>query len=244
LEDVLTKVALFSRDQADMVFYTAEDEHGSAMLCAAATDLPTKLRQTLWRQDKPMVLTSGTLAVGESFRRFQEATGLATDHRVRESVALSPFQYSKNCLLYFPCFRPHQGDGDYYDKLAREIRALLTVTCGHALVLFTSYAAMSSVKERLRKMDLPFPCPDAIKEKEREKYPTLRAYLRAVAVPEMQIKLRQGFGRAIRTETDTCVVAILDPRAAKGQRYFADVLTALPKMPVTSSLRGVETTAF
>jgi ATP-dependent DNA helicase DinG len=91
---------------------------------------------------------------------------------------------------------------------------------------------------------LPFPCPDAIKEKEREKYPTLRAYLRAVAVPEMQIKLRQGFGRAIRTETDTCVVAILDPRAAKGQRYFADVLTALPKMPVTSSLRGVETTAF
>jgi ATP-dependent DNA helicase DinG len=70
---------------------------------------------------------------------------------------------------------------------------------------------------------LPFPCPDAIKEKEREKYPTLRAYLRTVAVPEMQIKLRQGFGRAIRTETDTCVVAILDPRAAKGQRYFADV---------------------
>jgi hypothetical protein len=33
---------------------------------------------------------------------------------------------------------------------------------------------------------------------------------------------------------------ILDPRAAKGQRYFADVLTALPKMPVTSSLGEVE----
>jgi ATP-dependent DNA helicase DinG len=56
----------------------------------------------------------------------------------------------------------------------------------------------------------------------------------------MQIKLKQGFGRAIRTETDTCVIAILDERAAKGQRYRKDVLAALPEMPVTGSLREVE----
>lgn len=61
--------------------------------------------------------------------------------------------------------------------------------------------------------------PDALKEKERERYPTLQSFLRAVVVPEMQIKLKQGFGRAIRTENDTCVVAILDERAARNQRY-------------------------
>ena len=55
----------------------------------------------------------------------------------------------------------------------------------------------------------------------------------------MQIKLKQGFGRAIRTETDTCVIAILDERAIKGKRYFKDVLSALPKMPVTDSLEDV-----
>ncbi len=55
----------------------------------------------------------------------------------------------------------------------------------------------------------------------------------------MQIKLKQGFGRAIRTETDTCVIAILDERAVKGKRYFKDVLSALPKMPVTDSLEDV-----
>ena len=48
--------------------------------------------------------------------------------------------------------------------------------------------------------------PDAVKEQERMKHATLHDFLRAVVVPEMQIKLRQGFGRAIRTETDTCVV--------------------------------------
>ena len=56
----------------------------------------------------------------------------------------------------------------------------------------------------------------------------------------MQVKLKQGFGRAIRTETDTCVVAILDERAAKGQRYHRDVLAALPDLPVTDSLAEVE----
>ena len=87
---------------------------------------------------------------------------------------------------------------------------------------------------------LPFAYPDAVKEKEREDYPNLREFLRSVVVPEMQIKLRQGFGRAIRTETDTCVVAVLDPRAARGRRYFQSMAEALPGMPVTGSLRAVE----
>ena len=56
----------------------------------------------------------------------------------------------------------------------------------------------------------------------------------------MQIKLKQGFGRAIRTETDTCVVAILDERSVPGQRYFRDVETALPEMQITNSLQAVE----
>ena len=87
---------------------------------------------------------------------------------------------------------------------------------------------------------LPFAVPDALKEKERERHPSLNAFIRAVSVPEMQIKLKQGFGRAIRTEADTCIIAILDERAAKGQRYRKDVLAALPEMPVTGSLRDVE----
>lgn len=48
-------------------------------------------------------------------------------------------------------------------------------------------------------------------------YPTLQDYIKMVVIPDMQVKLRQGFGRAIRTETDTCVVSILDYRAAVSQ---------------------------
>ena len=290
LNSVSSTVSLFHQGHPDMVFYTEEDTHGGTMLCATISDLTAQLRQTLWRQEWPAILTSATLAVGEDFRRFKEETGLLTDSRVTESVALSPFDYQKNCLLYLPQVPPRQKSAAYYDELAKEIAALLDAAQGHALALFTSYAAMSAVKERLPGHGLryplftmgrsaihtteqfkaspgsvllaagtawegfdfpgdcvslliiprlPFAVPDALKEKERENHPTLRLFIRTVVVPEMQIKLKQGFGRAIRTETDTCVVAILDERAAKGKRYSKDVLAALPEMPVTGSLEDV-----
>ena len=290
LNSVSSTVSLFHQGHPDMVFYTEEDAHGGTMLCATISDLTAQLRQTLWRQERPAILTSATLAVGEDFRRFKEETGLLTDSRVTESVAPSPFDYQQNCLLYLPQVPPRQKSAAYYDELAKEIAALLDAAQGHALALFTSYAAMSAVKERLPGHGLryplftmgrsaihtteqfkaspgsmllaagaawegfdfpgdcvslliiprlPFAVPDALKEKERENHPTLRLFIRAVVVPEMQIKLKQGFGRAIRTETDTCVVAILDERAAKGKRYSKDVLAALPEMPVTGSLKDV-----
>ena len=86
---------------------------------------------------------------------------------------------------------------------------------------------------------LPFAFPDELKEKQKERYGSLHDFIQAVIVPEMQIKLRQGFGRAIRTETDTCVVAVLDERCIPGQRYHKALMEALPEIPVTSDLGEV-----
>ena len=61
--------------------------------------------------------------------------------------------------------------------------------------------------------------PDPISEAQKKEYASLKDYIQAVIVPDMQKKLRQGFGRALRTETDTCVVSILDERAGEGGRY-------------------------
>ena len=75
---------------------------------------------------------------------------------------------------------------------------------------------------------LPFGIPNELGERRKKEYDSLTDYIRSEVVPEMQIKLRQGFGRAIRTETDTCVVAVLDERCAPGKRYYEDLLNALP----------------
>ena len=290
LNKLSSTMKLFTGERTGLVYYTMEDRRGGTMLCAVAADMTAQLRATLWSQDRSFILTSGTLAVGADFRRFKEETGLLADGRVTESVSPSPFDYMANCLLYLPHHPPELTNSGYFDELAAEIAALLDACWGHALVLFTSYAAMSAIKERLTEMNLswdiftlgrsavhttqqfkaepgsvllatgaawegfdfpgdcvsllviprlPFSHPDTLKERKRAEYPDLRSFIRAVAVPEMQIKLKQGFGRAIRTETDTCVVAILDERSAPGQRHFEAMRAALPEMRVTDSLEDV-----
>ena len=87
---------------------------------------------------------------------------------------------------------------------------------------------------------LPFAVPDPISEAEKETYESLEDYIQAIIVPDMQKKLRQGFGRAIRTETDTCVVSILDFRAVKGGKYHEDVMCALPSCQMAEELREVQ----
>lgn len=81
---------------------------------------------------------------------------------------------------------------------------------------------------------LPFAAPDPISDYEQTLYSDMDAYKARVLVPEMLIKLKQGFGRLIRTETDTGVCAILDSRTRKGGAYHIRVLDALPDCPLTS----------
>ena len=87
---------------------------------------------------------------------------------------------------------------------------------------------------------LPFAVPDPISEAEKETYDSLESYIQSIIVPDMQKKLRQGFGRAIRTETDTCVVSILDIRAVKGGKYHEDVMCALPSCRIAEELKEVQ----
>jgi len=87
---------------------------------------------------------------------------------------------------------------------------------------------------------LPFAVPDPISEYEQSLYPNIQEYKRHVIVPEMLLKLKQGFGRLIRLESDTGVVAILDSRVRMGGTYRGAVLGALPPCRVTDSITAVK----
>ena len=288
----ITSAALaIYEERENMIRYTEQNDNGGTNLCTTVSNLDDQLRHTLWSQPRPFLLTSGTLAVGTDFRRFKMESGLMSVERITETVAPSPFNYRKNCLLYLSKSPLHIQSVEYYDALTEEIARLLQASHGHGLVLFTSYTAMSAVKERLMKKELPWPLmamgrnaihtteqfkaqpgsvllatgaawegldfsgdsvsmliiprlpfahPDAISENERKKFPTLRDFIRSAVIPAMQIKLRQGFGRAIRTEYDTCAVAILDERAVYGGRYFSDMRAALPDMRITSNPSDIQ----
>jgi ATP-dependent DNA helicase DinG len=55
----------------------------------------------------------------------------------------------------------------------------------------------------------------------------------------MQVKLKQGDGRLVRSESDTGVVAILDIRAGEKGAYHNHVLDALPKRKTTTDIEVV-----
>lgn len=87
---------------------------------------------------------------------------------------------------------------------------------------------------------LPFPIPDPVSDYEKSQYPDMNEYLDAVLIPKMLIKLRQGVGRLIRSETDTGVISILDARAGVKGRYHDAVLAALPKCQLASEVNDIQ----
>ena len=64
-------------------------------------------------------------------------------------------------------------------------------------------------------------------------------WFRDFSMPQAQIRLKQGFGRLIRTKTDRGVVAILDSRLAK-KMYGREFIRFLPQCPVTVRMADVQ----
>ena len=58
-------------------------------------------------------------------------------------------------------------------------------------------------------------------------------------LPEATLKLKQGYGRLIRTKTDTGMVCILDPRLLT-KSYGRIIVNSLPKTPITNTIEEVE----
>jgi len=87
---------------------------------------------------------------------------------------------------------------------------------------------------------LPFAAPDPIGDYERSLFGNMEAYKSRALVPDMLVKLKQGFGRLIRTEVDTGVCAILDCRANSNGGYHRQVLNALPACHMASGAIDIE----
>lgn len=86
---------------------------------------------------------------------------------------------------------------------------------------------------------LPFPVPTLAMDYKRAQCGSKGRFIHTFIIPQMILKLRQGAGRLVRTESDTGVLAILDCRAAVGGRYRSQVLKTLRKYPLATSIQEV-----
>lgn len=118
----------------------------NVFLQATPIDVGPILRECLWSKLDCAVLTSATLAVGGGFDYIRKRLGL---EHARETVLPSHFDYQSQAVLYVPPDMPDPRTPQFTSKASERIRKLLEITRGRAFVLFTSYAQMNEVYQRL-----------------------------------------------------------------------------------------------
>jgi ATP-dependent DNA helicase DinG len=121
------------------------DRH-TVFLQATPIDVAPILKLSLFDKLNCAVLTSATLAVGGGFDYMRQRLGL---EHTRELLLPSHFDYESQALLYVPSDLPDPRMPEFPALAAERIRRLLEITRGRAFVLFTSFAQMKDVYERL-----------------------------------------------------------------------------------------------
>jgi ATP-dependent DNA helicase DinG len=135
----------------------------STHLQATPIDVSALLADTLFAHYATVVLTSATLTVAgtvdatgvaqPSFEHLKKRLGVPFP---KELVVASHFNYAQQALLYLPPTMPPPRHPDWVPQATEKIRRMLEITRGRAFCLFTSYAQMRELYERLL-TQVPFP---------------------------------------------------------------------------------------
>jgi len=133
--------------------YFLETRHRGVFLRAAPIDVSAIIREQLLDRMRATVLTSATLTIAGSFEYVKRRLGADDANQMRVP---SEFDFSEQAILYLPRQMPAPKSPGYGEAVAREVLELLRRTEGRAFVLFTSYAMLRLVRERVE-LELPYP---------------------------------------------------------------------------------------
>ncbi len=115
---------------------------------ATPIDVSERLREMLFERSRATVLTSATLAVDGGFAYVKARLGI-TQMAADELLLPSPFEYARQAVFYVPKRMPEPQSPGFVVRVAEEVERLLEQSRGRAFVLFTSYANMHAVAERV-----------------------------------------------------------------------------------------------
>jgi len=113
-----------------------------------------ELQEQVFNKIGRVVMTSATLTTSKGFKFMKERIGFNPS----EELSLdAPFDYQRQTLLYVPEDLPEPGDElDFYvGEISRRCRELVEASGGKTFILFTSYALLNQVYERLDELQFP-----------------------------------------------------------------------------------------
>lgn len=260
----------------DGITWIERSEFGSGVH-TAPFDVAGFLREKLFSREESVVLASATIAENRSFAFIRRTLGIDV---AQELIAPSPFDFDRQVRLYVAPASVNPKASDFIARAAPLLEEALDRTRGRAFVLFTSFARMREMMERVRNR-IPFPMrmqgevpraalldwfratPNAVLfgsatfwegidvvgdalscvVVDRIPFPmptdplvaARLAWLEengengfeAYMIPAAITRLKQGFGRLIRSCSDRGSLVLLDGRAA-GSHFGKTILGALP----------------
>jgi len=146
-EALLSDMARVMSFEEENYVHWGEIKRRSVALNSTPLDVAPDLREKLFGRYPGALFTSATLSTGDSFDYMRKRLGCP-----EETAAVSypsPFEYKKQLCIYLPGDIPEPAASGYPDALEREIRRLLDLAQGRTLALFTSYAMLEKMYERL-----------------------------------------------------------------------------------------------
>ena len=154
-ERLLEQQACLQRLQnppADTVQWFETFTRGFA-LTSTPLDVAVPFKKCMAELPCSWVMTSATLAVGQSFEHFNQRMGLDNATTLQLD---SPFDYWRNALLYLPSRLPEPQDSGFISALVDAAVPVIEACGGRTFMLFTSYRALNEAAELLQdRIDFP-----------------------------------------------------------------------------------------
>jgi ATP-dependent DNA helicase DinG len=149
--EVVDQLRMFVAQELDDHVYWVERTGGARQvnteLHAAPINVAPDLRRMLFDAHDAVVLTSATLATGESMDYLLRRVG---GENARQLKLGSPFDYRRQMTIHIPRDMPDpREEVPYRSALVRWIKHFVRLTHGKALVLFTSYKLLRDTGQEL-----------------------------------------------------------------------------------------------
>lgn len=145
LVELRERLARMQAPQTDVIQWF-ETFTRSFTLTATPLDVAAPLQRCMEALPCRWVMTSATLAVGDSFEHFTKRLGI--DHAITLKLD-SPFDYWHHALMYLPHGLPEPQQPDFIEKMVAAAIPVIKACGGRTFILFTSYRAMHEAAELL-----------------------------------------------------------------------------------------------
>ncbi|HEV8487955.1 MAG TPA: ATP-dependent DNA helicase [Blastocatellia bacterium] len=143
---------IITADDSTFVYWYEKRGRG-VFINATPIDVSGILDERLFGHLRCAVLTSATMATGDSFGFIKSRLGI---HDARQLIVESHFDFAHQAVLYLPSRMPDPRSSEFMDASVEEIIRILEATHGRAFVLFTSTASMRVAYDRVRgRIDFP-----------------------------------------------------------------------------------------